>query len=534
MQISLDINSGNINQSFRSKLVLNKLGFGVKTKGLNTDTIEIPRLKLNASRFYSQICKKIANPTVEEITKIVDNFSERYLREDVLAVMHTLTQYSNMDSIFGLYNIFKDNSIKNFRGFGSYDYAEAMELSKDLSTEDKTKMRYQLPVGYLPTLSDIFGYFFDLNSGKCGLPPGKNHGTILDSSTIKILQEYKKQAPLKFKLITDKPNKFFYLKNFDGGYNIFEQHQNLEILTEKYLEKLAGLKEIHPEHSSISLINILFNKENLDLIRELGINYKIIESNVKRNPTPKSIAENLSQKIPSEKEFIDVIEKFIPSITTETTLQNSYLNDIIEKFKIYTYKEMGEKLQQLNSLIEKEVMKSKGSPENVYYFVPNYRKSYGLIAYMYQKINNVPKERFIDWDAKALMLNKEKYLENFKKFFNKDTTIVILDDASISGESLLSDLNTKNYPFIKMMFGTLFATPEARGNLSFNSGSKIISVDSFTLESSDPKVAKNSHFNNHSMLLFPYNAPDNNISVLKELVEKFYPAKGFVLEAWDY
>ena len=97
MQISLDINSGNINQSFRSKLVLNKLGFGVKTKGLNTDTIEIPRLKLNASRFYSQICKKIANPTVEEITKIVDNFSERYLREDVLAVMHTLTQYSNMD-----------------------------------------------------------------------------------------------------------------------------------------------------------------------------------------------------------------------------------------------------------------------------------------------------------------------------------------------------------------------------------------------------------------------------------------------------
>ena len=128
----------------------------------------------------------------------------------------------------------------------------------------------------------------------------------------------------------------------------------------------------------------------------------------------------------------------------------------------------------------------------------------------------------------------EKEKDSFKKNISSEHTVVILDDASVTGESLIFDLNFKQAHAPEIMYATIFSTPEARANLEVYKSPKLVSVDSQTVCSLDRQVARNGHFNKHTMLLFPYVAPDNNISVVKELVEKFYPAKGFVQEPWDY
>lgn len=525
MQVCLNINSQNVNPSFKSKPIFSRLNFGLKVKTLERDTIELSKFKLRASQLYSQVCQKVANPTVEEISKIVDKFAEKFPREDVLAVMHTLTQYSNMQSVYELYEVLKQNNIESLRGFGSYNYY-------DLYRNDSDECRYKLPIGYLPGLSDVFGYFFDRCGGKCPLPQASYRATILDKRAVQVMQEYKDKAPIKLHQLINPQDKFIYIKNFEAGCNIFEDQGALEIKTKEALEKLAILKEKNEGVSTQKLLNFMFNKENRDAIDKLGIPYTVVEVNSKRKPTVESIVENLSQKIPTEKEVIDSLERFIKPLTQDDGLQLKYISDVKDKLTIYTFKTISEKLKALKGIIEKEVSQKGKDPNGILYFIPNYRKSYGLISYIYQKVNNIPEEKFIDIDIKALYGEKEK--DSLKKNISSEHTVVILDDASVTGESLIFDLNFKQAHAPEIMYATIFSTPEARANLEVYKSPKLVSVDSQTVCSLDRQVARNGHFNKHTMLLFPYVAPDNNISVVKELVEKFYPAKGFVQEPWEY
>jgi hypothetical protein len=144
------------------------------------------------------------------------------------------------------------------------------------------------------------------------------------------------------------------------------------------------------------------------------------------------------------------------------------------------------------------------STDNIYYLVPESKKSYGMVAMAYMHANDVPSDRFISSASDA----------------KKDSLIVILDDVSGSGSSLSSSLfNAKALSSQHALAAPIVATSSSLNKFA-NIPHKVIGTlsDSDLVQGLDPYQARiiqdmvgcSGFCGNALCVSFAYMSPDNN------------------------
>ena len=476
----VSINQANLKHNstypiFKSKPVFSDI-FHFDKKILTQDVVEIPKLSIKISQLYSKLQKKVSNPTVQQVERLVDSLSEKYPRDDVLLTLRTLTQYSNMKSLVKARKALKGHGIGNFSSYGALSFNS---LQSYLRKSDIRNNPPVIPIGYNACLSDIFDYFFNSCLGKCPLPEEPNRsGIIIDKQILEILELYRKKAPLMMRARFLNAN-FFYLKNFENTYNIFEQHQDLEKMAQNCLKRLSLLKEHFPKKSSKELLDVCLNGKNEQNFKSMGIKYTVIDTTPKTKPTVEDIVKNLSSEFPSQEVFTEKIEKVLNKLTTDERKKIAYFDEIAEKLNVYTFKSMSDKLRELKTILEKDLVSRGKCVDDIYYFVPNNGKSFGLVAYMYKKINNIPDHKFIDLPTNTYKNTETRGLND--KITRNHPTIVVLDDASITCESFINQFELEAVRDYDLVFAPILATDKAceclNNAVKKNNNNRMVYVD---------------------------------------------------------
>ena len=484
-----------------------------------------PDIKIRT--IYEKLRNQLPKVETHTIKKIIERFKD-YPHDEVLQVMNRLTAFSNMTAFTNLAKIFADEKISNFIRFTNDYKIDVDKLKIKSEKQDSLKIKQPLNINIL------FEYFFTPQHGKAPLYISENKGLVIDSEVLKILEK----KDLSSKLFNR--CKFLYIKDFENTYNIFNQHNDFESMIKNSLEKLNILKKENPNESVENLLDKIFNP-TLEKIKNMGITPIVINTTQKKNITPNTIAKNLSPKFPQYSEFKDTVKNCIKGVSSDDEIKMEILNIINQKIEAYSSKTFAKKIKKLHNLI-KDSVKNKGKDVNkIYYVLPNLNKSFSLMAYLYQKINNIDSSKFVYADLCSL--DHPYYYSAIDKEIPKGSTLVILDDASISGQSLFTSqihysptLEKQNYD---ITFATIYSSDTANeyfNNLILQKNKS--SNDDFIFTDYQA-ISFNEHLHNHknffkqSLLMLPHIAPDNNLSYLAPVFELFYPRKEFVQEAWD-
>lgn len=496
---------------------------------IGKDVVEISQTSTIKANLWQKFQGKL-NPVSEgEILAMIKRLSS-YPEKDVLAVMGALSGYSNMNILMRLKSELEFNDIRLIEPFmDEYDCGYAKEG--------------KIPNSKHLNINHALGYFYNEGRGcypKCPLENGVHRAIILDNNTIEYLEELQEKNPEIFREYLDSHSyKMFYLNNFEQGYNIFNQQNSFESLVLDTLEKLKQSKIETPQLSFEELLEDLLNKNYLDRIEKLGIEPKIIDLSKKRNISPKAIATNLSPIMPTYSDFSDLINKALtPEVKIDSSSDinpelNQFCNFINQKLYLLTPQTLCQKLVKLKQLIEDDVRSAGKDVNKIYYNVAKPEKSFALINYMYHKINNTPKEKIYYWENPETRYKIMTGYEVMGRELPEGSTLVILDDAFISGESI-TQTQFRYEPLrvgktYDILFASVFATPRAKdlinGFKHKTCNDRIISVDT-----SDKDV--DYKLGAETCIMFPHNAPDNNHFRLKPLLESFYPYPMFVQDPW--
>ena len=516
------------------------------------DTFEKSAESISLENLYNKLFLKMNQVTPENIESLIHKLN-KYPKKQVLLVLNKLTSFSNTDKILDFKLWLESKRIEHIEDFRNiyekrrkvYHYnTEPKDSNTDI--EHHKVVKDIIPFGLAPNINNVFSYLYNNSYGviaKCPLSVGRYNAIILDSKTITMMEELKKTNPDLFNTFLDR-YKFVYIKDFENSYNIFEQHQDLEKATESKLSKLNTINKLYPNRTDEELINIIMNGKNLNRIKKLGINPLIADLNQNTNPSSKDIASNLSQTFPEKSTFMNVISKCLDKACSSVSERKDLISYLDKNFYPYSFKSLGQKLIKLKEMIENDVKKSGGDTSKIYYNVARMNKSFVLINYMYQRANNIPPNRFVyweniaDWDRPKQSTSGYK---NMKELLPKGSTLVILDDAFISGESILQT-QFKYHPYrdkdsFDIIFGSVYSSDKAKELLNKSHkkirNDRMISVDNQKLENIP---IKNNGFEpyKNTLILFPYNSPDNNSAIFQDLYNLFYPSRSFVQSSWIY
>ena len=484
---------------------------------LSLSQAEIKKIKI--SKIYNKLKNQLPQVETSTIEKMIERF-DNFSRDDVLTVMYRLTKYATVDSFTRLRDYFNEHKISGF-------ITCANDYQPHLSKKDKSILEFVKNKSLNSNF--LFNYFFRAYRGKAPLLPSSEKGFILDKDSIPNLKENFS----KFKINP----KIFYVKDFEGAYNIFSQHQDFETLVGNTLENLKYQKQINKGLSTDELLDKILNPL-LDYFKLMEINPIIIDNNLERKITAEMIADNMSPKFPKYEKFEEVLSDSLKWLSSNESKTNTLLDLIEEKIYAYSPKAFCKNLQKLKVLIDEEVKKAGKDLNKVFFIVPNLEKSFVLVNYMFQKINDIPASRFIFSEFNSL--NYKQVYKSLDKFFLKGSTLVILDDATLSGLSLINSPVHYDSTYKKENFDFLFATVYSsdRAFELFNerkmvqSNDDMISVNYQQLQF-DINRHKDKEFFRQSLLMLPHIAPDNNLDCLRDLFKLFYPAGDFVQESWE-
>ena len=505
-----------------------------KIEGFDSFTISPLTRKIN--NIYDKICAKLDNITPEDVKRTVMGFQE-FSRIDVLEVMSYLSTFSNMQRVADFRDWLDKYDIYEIETFKSeYD-----KKDKIVRVKDTDKIHTKFVTGKFLNLNQALGYFYNAsvsNTVKCPLHGNSKSAIILDSRVLDYLEDLKGKNPDKYEKLK-RNYVFIYIKNFENSYNIFEQDVDFESLTKKYLKKVERLKKSNPGLTTSKAMDIILNGRNTARIKSLGLEPLIANFQSSIQPTPYTISKNLTSTIPSKEVFVqkvnDVFEQFKYS-EEERLLALDFLD---ENLYVITMKELAKKLRILHNKILQDVQAHGKGADKIFYNIAKVTKSFALINYMYQKLNDISSSRLIYWEHPVTALNSFAYKKMAEKL-PKGSTLVIMDDAFISGESIFVS-QFKYFPnredgHFDMLFAAPYATGKAHSVLKdFKNkpeGDRIVSVDSQGMGSKLTWSSLLPAFKNSAIML-PYNAPDNNSVLFREVFKLFYPAgTHFVQEPW--
>ena len=499
-------------------------------------------------KIYNKVSRQILTFTPANLNSILQKY-HCYEQRDVLMVMNKLSSFANTKKITDFRNWLQIHNINYIADFSSL-YMTDPKYAKDDFTqvsgilpENHKVHTNSIKQGISLNLNTIFSYFYNSRHGligKCPLPYGETGAIILDSDTIKLLENVKQNNPVCFDDIKNK-YKFIYLKDFENSYNIFEQYKDFSKITGENLAVLYSAKKKYPEYATEKLLDLIFNRENLTKIKRLGINPLIADMNPAKSYKIEDINSNLSSVKPDKNAFFDSVTRCLSTYCFNQTERLKLLNYINNNVQIYSFKTISEKLVKLKELIVNKVTKAGRDPEKIYYNVVKPAKSFSLINYMYQKANNISPSRFLYWSYPRGDFKNSVSYKSLNEQLPQGATVVMLDDAIISGESILSSQfnykPSRDKNSFDIIFASVYSTNEAKEKFDSYKGKtnndKLVSVD-YQLLNKLPVEIKNKEPYKNTFIMFPYNSPDNNSAIFQDTCRLFYPAKSFIQGPWFY
>lgn len=384
------------------------------TGSLAPDRIERPPFKESTVKtldnLYDRYQKELEEVSIDDINTCVDSIKEstQYSKPQILDAMQTLTQFGNMKSLTNIGIVLDNNNVGIIANDGSMFQAYTSKTPyKDIL---KNNFGVNAALDYLIEQKENY------------MLGGGSFALFLDKHTIDKLEKCHAENPQSIKSLTEKKNmKLFYISGIEDGISFFNRGKDLKEETEKLLEK-ASKYNISPREA--------MDKEDLDRLKKLGINPIIIKNN--GPSTVEHIYKQLAPEKITRKELNAVLDaaairhnKYNPQLQTQC--KDGLAQYLSNKMDVYTPERISSKLKNLHQQIE-DIVTSKGKTmDDVIYLIPEPRKSYDLIAYQYHLINKTPTEQF-------RTINSPQEL---KAIDIKDKAIVILDDCSLSGSSLM-------------------------------------------------------------------------------------------------
>ncbi len=430
--------------------------------------------KSQALSYYEKLNKDMGILKEKDIKLMAQKIQKRVKDvplDDVYYTMGVLSEFSSYKSWDKFKKIFKDMNVNSIRP----------------NVRDGSK-------GEGVGLSYVMSY---LNEKNCRdlMYSCRKSIVMLDSKLLKKLSQNKE---------IENHEHYFYIKNFENGYNFLNQGESFEDFTTNVLKKIKNKGDIKTS------LDEYLNGKNMEMIKELGIKATIVSANTVA--TPQKIADNLNPIIISYSDFVDFLN----------TNNDDFIFDFMNKMNLLiTQRKLSQDLKKLHSKIKQVTNNS----DNVYYAVLDTTKSFGLINYMYQKINNIPDKNFI--------LNEDP---TFINHLEKGSYVVMLDDASISSSTILNDrFDYNNFkimlhkPDIKLVFAPVYVTDYAKDLISKALRGKDLFVyekmlphcSSQILDKVNlPSLVEELNGNFLTSFVLPYMGPDTNCTDYRKFYEK--------------
>lgn len=442
-------------------------------------------------KVYTNYHNSLNEVSIEDVQKAVNNIEKTtdYPREKILSTMQKATQFANFRSL--------DLVIK------SLDKNDILKVGESTHTS--------------PITENMFGLNRTLNylivEKNMGLMRGEDAAVFLDKNKIEQINNNKNCAEA-IKHSKKHNIKFFVLSGFEDGINFLNRTKDLEATTRKLLAQGDVDKNI------------------LEQANKLGIEPIIIRN--EQEPTIENIYKQMRPEQMSKEELnatidANLYERFLKP-DKRCDAKSNIIQHLDNALTVYTPESISKSLKDMHKLIV-DFNKSKGkSEDDIMYIIPLRKKSYNMITHQYQLVNDIPQNKIFDLiNVKARIGTKEL----------KNKTFVILDDSTISGESLetrltrLYDKNTKNLDKQNnnIIIAPIFSTNE--GKQRINSCIKKNCRENKDILITEKKQQKhwNDNIENHNLLddalgdcfydfynphpqksciIFPYMAPDNN------------------------
>lgn len=341
-------------------------------------------------KVYTNYHNSLNEVSIEDIKNAVTNIEKTtdYPREKILSTMQQATQFANLRSLDLVIKKLKKNDILNVGAIMHQNYL----------TENMFGLNRSL--NYLITQKQM------------GSLHGEDNAVFLDKNKIEQIKNCNDSLK-ELKHNNYKNIKFFVLSGFEDGINFLNRNKNLEETTRKLLTQ----KDIDE--------NIL--KET----KALGIEPIIIKN--EQEPTIENIYNQMRPEQMSKKELNATIDATLFDRISEQDKRCDVKSDVIQHLDnalmVFTPESIAKNLSEIHKNII-DFNKAQGKQkEDILYILPTEKKSYNLITHQYQLVNDIPQNRISDFIDL-----------NLRSKDSQNKTFVILDDNTISGESLTESL----------------------------------------------------------------------------------------------
>lgn len=341
-------------------------------------------------KVYTNYHNSLNEVSIEDIKNAVTNIEKTtdYPREKILATMQQATQFANLRSLDLVIKKLKKNDILNVGAIMHQNYL----------TENMFGLNRSL--NYLITQKQM------------GSLHGEDNAVFLDKNKIEQIKNCN-DCLKELKHNNYKNIKFFVLSGFEDGINFLNRNKNLEETTRELLAR----KDI--------------DEKILKETKALGIEPIIIKN--EQEPTIENIYNQMRPEQMSKKELNATIDATLFDRISEQDKRCDVKSDVIQHLDnalmVFTPESIAKNLSEIHKNII-DFNKAQGKQkEDILYILPTEKKSYNLITHQYQLVNDIPQNRISDFIDL-----------NLRSKDSQNKTFVILDDNTISGESLTESL----------------------------------------------------------------------------------------------
>lgn len=341
-------------------------------------------------KVYTNYHNSLNEVSIEDIKNAVTNIEKTtdYPREKILATMQQATQFANLRSLDLVIKKLKKNDILNVGAIMHQNYL----------TENMFGLNRSL--NYLITQKQM------------GSLHGEDNAVFLDKNKIEQIKNCSDSLK-ELKHNNYKNIKFFVLSGFENGINFLNRNKNLEETT----RELLAQKDI--------------DEKILKETKALGIEPIIIKN--EQEPTIENIYNQMRPEQMSKKELNTTIDATlfdrIPEQDKRCDVKSDVIQHLDNALMVFTPESIAKNLSEIHKNII-DFNKAQGKQkEDILYILPTEKKSYNLITHQYQLVNDIPQNRISDFIDL-----------NLRSKDSQNKTFVILDDNTISGESLTESL----------------------------------------------------------------------------------------------
>ena len=362
---------------------------------------------------YQQYQDKLNEISKEDINSTIDKIANttEYNKKDITEAMQLVTQFGNMQSVNIIGKTLENHEAGRIPNNGSV----FKFFVKDKSFNEAFSDNFGLNAGmhYLLNQKELYE-----------IEP-YNFGIFLDDNKLQDIEKLKEKSPEALNdLKTWKNARFFVLSGYENGISFIDRSKSLESAT---LDLLNKAKEYNIPLSQA------VDKDVLDRCDKLGIKPIIIKN--ENTPSVDNIYKQLRPEQISEQELNAVIDasvmKKIDNPKKQIDAKDGLVTYLENSLENYTPERMSKELKEIHSKIIETTKNLGKTPEDIIYIIPNDQKSYDLVDYQYQEINNIPKDKFVTLKSPF----------SFDKLNPENKVLVLLDDCSLSGSSFLEEPN---------------------------------------------------------------------------------------------